>query len=96
MVDKILISPKANNDLQNILKWYDEQSFEAGNRFLDEINHCIEKIKTSPSLYKTVTKDIQRCLMKIFPFIIYFSTQPDGLVILRIRHKKQKMLKHFR
>jgi plasmid stabilization system protein ParE len=96
MVEKVIITPKANNDLRDIIEWYDNQSYLAGDRFLDEFNYGIEKITASPSLYKFVAKDIQRCLLKIFPFIIYFSSQPEGIVVLRIRHKKQRMLSRFK
>ena len=96
MFDKVVVANKANKDLKDILDWYDSHSGEAGDRFLDELNICITKIASFPSHYKMVTPEIQRCLMKIFPFVIYFSGQQGAIVILRVRHKKQKMLKRFK
>ena len=96
MVYKVTITDKAYLDVQNILDWYDERSVATGQRFLDTVNTQIQKITKQPSVYKTVSPGIQRCLMKNFPYIIYFILQPEGIVILRFRHKKQKMLKRFR
>jgi len=93
---KVFVSDKANKDLQGILNWYDNHSIDAADKFLIEVDDTVKKLANSPSQYKTVTHGIQRCLLKIFPYIIYFSEQPAGIIILRFRHKKQKSLKRFR
>jgi plasmid stabilization system protein ParE len=93
---KVLISDKATKDLRAILNWYDNHSVDAADRFLNEVDKNVKKITAVSSQYKTVTVGVQRCLLTIFPYIIYFSQQPEGIVILRFRHKKQKKLKRFK
>ena len=96
MVYKVVITYKAYLDILHILNWYDDHSIIAGQRFLDAVNTQIIKIEKQPSVYKTISPGIQRYLLKNFPYIIYFTLQPEGIVILRFRHKKQKTLKRFR
>lgn len=96
MVYKIVVSGKAQKDLQGILLWYENYSIEAADKFLDEVDKTVHKIASFPSHYKTVTTGIQRCIIKTFPFIIYFSHQSELIVILRFQHKKQRTLKRLR
>lgn len=93
---KVLVSDKAHKDLLGILDCYNHHSADAAERFLNEVDQSVKKISTSPSQYKIVTAGIQRCLLNIFPYIIYFSQHPEGIVVLRFRHKKQKKLKRFK
>lgn len=57
MVDKIIVTNKANKDLKDVLDWYDNHSGEAGDRFLEELNIYVAKIAAFPSHYKMVTGD---------------------------------------
>lgn len=93
---KVLISDKVTKDLTAILNWYDNHSVDAADRSLNEVDKNVKKITASPSQYIIVTTGVQRCLLTIFPYIIYFSQQPEGIVILRFRHKKRRNLKRFK
>ncbi len=90
-----VISPKAYNDIEQIRNWYDEQSSVAGDWFLEELYLYIKKLSKNPEQYKLVTNNVRRCLMKRFPYIIFFSTKQAAIIILRVRYAKQKPLKRF-
>jgi hypothetical protein len=47
-------------------------------------------------MYRHVGKDVQRCLMKSFPYIFFYNFNGISIVILGVRHKKQKPLKRYK
>ena len=96
MISKAIITEKGYADLKSIRKWYDENSVEAANRFLNEISVYSKKIMTSPFQCQIVAPGVRRSLLKTFPYVIYFIIERESIVLLRVRHKKQKMLKRFK
>ena len=96
MVDKIKTQPKAIKEIAAIYIWYEEQSKGLGDKFFKELDAFFNKILRNPEHYKFVMEDVQRVLMKQFPYVIFFSIQKDKLFIVRVRHKKQMPLKRFK
>jgi len=95
MTNKIKISSRALHDVEKIRDWYDERSYQAGRKFLDKLNSFLTKLAERPHQYRKVNKEVRRCLMNTFPYIIYFSDN-DVITILRVRHSKQKPLKRYK
>jgi len=95
MTKTIVVSDKAAGEIRKAAIWYDEQSEGLGKRFTEELDYYFRRMIKYPDSFKRVDTDIQRCLMKVFPYIIYFSVTEDEIVILRVRHKKRKPLKRF-
>lgn len=88
--------PKAYKDVKQIREWYDEQSHLAGDNFLDELEWHIVKITKQPDRYLEIVPNIRRCIMRRFPYKIFYTIDANVVVILRVRHHKQKPLKRFR
>jgi plasmid stabilization system protein ParE len=95
MAKTIVVSSKAAVEIRKAAIWYDEQSSGLSQRFMAELDYHFRGMIKYPDSYKRVDREIQRCLMKVFPYIIYFSVTTDEIVILRVRHTKRKPLKRF-
>jgi len=95
MLPRLIIATKAYNDIETARNWYDNQSSLAGDWFVDEINLYVRNITKNPYRYAMATASVRRCLLKKFPYKIFFSVKSDVVVILRIRHNKQKPLKKY-
>ena len=89
MSNKLTISSRALHDVEKIRDWYDEQSYQAGDRFLDELNSFLTKLIKYPHQYRKINKDVRRCLMETFPYIIYFVESKGRITILRVRHSNK-------
>ncbi len=96
MPNKLILSSKAYHDIDKIREWYNQESIETAERFLDEINVFSKRIAVNPERFKKINKEVKRCLLKKFPYILFFSEQKFEIIILRVRHKKQKPLKRFK
>jgi toxin ParE1/3/4 len=96
MIKIIVVSNKAEVEIRKAAIWYDEQSPGLSERFIKELDYFLSRIENAPHTYKMVDKNIHRCLMKIFPYVIFFTDTNNEIVILRVRHKKQKQLKRYK
>ncbi|HXL56398.1 MAG TPA: type II toxin-antitoxin system RelE/ParE family toxin [Chitinophagaceae bacterium] len=92
----IIVSEKAAREIRKAVEWYDEESIGLGDELIARLEYYYNKIKKYPDSYKRVNKTVQRCLMKKFPYIIFFTSQENKITILRVRHAKQKPLKRYR
>lgn len=95
MLAELVFSAKASRDIETIIKWYDGQSILAGDWFLIEVNTHINKIVKNPERFAQVSTDIRRCLLKRFPYKIFYSFGNKTVIILRVRHNKQRTLKRY-
>jgi hypothetical protein len=57
---------------------------------LEEVEISLNNILTNPYSYKLVTTEARRCLMKEFPYVIYYVLDRNMIVVLRVRGKLQR------
>ena len=91
-----IVSDKAFLEIADTKQWYDEQSSDAGNKFLSELSKAVFVISKNPKRYRFITKSVRRYNLKIFPYSIFYQVRGDVILILRIRHYKQKQLRRFK
>lgn len=89
-------SPKATNDIKKIVDWYEEKSDGLGKRFLEALNRKIKRLALYLHEFMFLSSTVQRAKLKKFPYTIFFSKDPQFIIILRVRHNKQLPLKRFR
>jgi len=83
---KVIYHPEAESELQDAAEYYEEQVPQLGERFIDAANLAIEAIVRSPRLWRVVDSDIRICVMRRFPYAIYFRVLPDQIRILAWKH----------
>ena len=87
---KIEYHPKVENELKEIIKYYNQCSSGLGTEFLDEFEKQILKISSNPSLWIKMQGDIQRALMTRFPYAIYFRViDEDVLRVTIVKHQRR-------
>ena len=85
----------ASNDIERILKWYEKLSPGSSLFFLNEFEKTIKEILKRPESYKLETPIVRRCLMKQFPYVLFFNFEKETVTLLRVRGKRQKRLKRY-
>lgn len=82
--------PAVELELREIQLYYDERLPGLGARFIDEFERQVLLLATTPERWMAVTGDIRRCLMRRFPYIIYFRcVSPDRLRITVVKHQRR-------
>lgn len=74
------------DDLAQAADWYRRQRPELDKEFLDAAYAGIDVIAARPASFPVVHKDVQRALLKRFPYAIYFRTDREAVIILVVVH----------
>jgi plasmid stabilization system protein ParE len=87
---KIEYHPAEEQELREIIKYYNECSPGLGNDFLNEFERQVIKIAAMPYCWMSVRGDIRRSLMRRFPYAIYFRVvNKDVLRITVVKHQRR-------
>ena len=78
---EIVFSPKALNDMEDAVDYYNQVSLGLGNRFLTDFNVIYKAIDLNP-FFASVKYDDVRCAgLKRFPFSVHYSVNKSNKVI---------------
>jgi plasmid stabilization system protein ParE len=87
---KIEYHAALEGELRAIRDFYDGRSTDLGKQFLDEFERQVLLLAASPERWMIVTRDVRRCLMHRFPYIIYFKQLGEkGIRILIVKHQRR-------
>ena len=76
---KVIISPKAEQDLKNSRNYYNEQKENLGNEFVADVKTTVKRIEENPLQFPKYKKEIRKANTNRFPFAILFFVK-DTLV----------------
>ena len=77
--------PAVEGELREIRAYYEERSPGLGAAFIDEFERQILQLAAVPERWMIVERDIRRCLMRRFPYIVYSNTMTGAEVIEEIK-----------
>ena len=72
---------RAKRDLETAFHWYEKQSYGLGNNFLNSVEAGIHKILENPKLYKIQHANFHACIIRRFPFSIFYTLEDEGIVV---------------
>ena len=82
--------PAVEAELRAIRQYYEERSTGLGTQFIDEFERQVLLLAATPERWMVLTADIRRCLMRRFPYIIYFRcVGGDRLRITVVKHQRR-------
>ena len=91
---KLLILRDAEEEAEASAIWYDEQLVGLGDDFLDELVGALQQIESDPNRFPTLetakSKQIRRCRLTRFPYLIIFEILDSEIVVLAVAHAKRK------
>ena len=82
--------PTVEGELRAIRDYYEERSNGLGAAFIDEFERQVLKLAATPEQWMVVEKDIRRCLMKRFPYVVYFRCVANDLIrVTVVKHQRR-------
>ena len=78
--------PEIEEDAVNGYRWYEEKAIGLGEEFLRIFYAVAGEISRNPLIYKEEYKDFRRCLLKRFPYAIYYRTEGTKVVVYALFH----------
>lgn len=91
---KIRYLDAAQIELDEAFAWYEAQHKGLGNKLINEIQATINRICLQPNSYVKISTDVQRALVKRFPYGVLFGydAADESIVIVAIAHLHRKPL----
>jgi plasmid stabilization system protein ParE len=82
--------PAVEGELREIERYYEELSPGLGKQFIDEFERQVLALAATPGRWLMVNNDVRRCLMRRFPYILYFRQRgPDRIRITVVKHRRR-------
>ena len=78
--------PEVEDDAISGYSWYETKSPGLGEEFLRMFYACATNISRNPRLYNKVYSEFRRCLLRRFPYAIYFIIEKDLIVVAGLFH----------
>ena len=78
--------PEVEDDVLNGYTWYEQKTRGLGEEFLRMFYARTQEIPRNPLLYQTVYKDFRRCLLRRFPYTIYFKIDKQNIFVFGVFH----------
>ena len=82
--------PAIEAELKAIESYYENRSAGLGRQFIDEFERQVLALAAKPERWMVVKADVRRCLMRRFPFIIYFRRiSAEKVRITVVKHQRR-------
>ena len=78
--------PDVEDDVINGYTWYETKSPGLGEEFLRMFYACTGDIPYNLLLYQKVHNEFRRCLLRRFPYAIYFIINNNQIIITGLFH----------
>ena len=76
----------AKKELDEAVMYYDHQLPGLGFRFFQEISSGVQRIQFMPDAWTKVGDQTRRCLLKSFPYAIYYVIESDQIIVTAVAH----------
>ncbi len=78
--------PEVEADVLNGHAWYEEKSPGLGEEFLRVFYACSQELARNPMTHQKVHRDFRRCLLRRFPYAVYFRVEDERVVVFGLFH----------
>jgi plasmid stabilization system protein ParE len=82
--------PLAERELIDAARYYELESPGLGASFLDAAERCERAIVEYPEAGATITGEIRRRLLRVFPYALIYKVKSDGVRILAVMNLRRR------
>ncbi len=86
---KLRYSEKAKEDVELAFVWYERQRRGLGFEFLDCVENSVRSIAENPEIYKFAYSQFRRCIIRRFPFSIFYTIENAEVIVHSIFDNRQ-------
>lgn len=90
---KLKYTARAALDVELAVAWYEKQRRGLGFEFLDCMEISIQNIIHSPEMYQICYSRFRRCLIRKFPFSVFYTIEQDSIIIHSVFDNRQDPVK---
>jgi plasmid stabilization system protein ParE len=87
---KIRFLTLAQQEIDDAVLWYSNQTENAELEFLDELDRAVRLVTSYPLALTEIEPEIRRCLLARFPYALIYGIGPDTIVIIAVAHLRRR------
>ena len=87
---RLNISPAVKQEMATAFAWYAERNAQAAESFRGEVLATFDLIAPHPDRFALRGDVVRRCVMKHFPYAIYYSLGDRVVNILAVGHHRRR------
>jgi plasmid stabilization system protein ParE len=85
----VSLRPQAQAEARRAKVWYEEQVPGLGGQFVRALDAAVAAITEHPETFPKVYGEFRQCLIRRFPYSIYFRISEDAIVIIAVHHQRR-------
>ncbi len=96
MTYELILTSRAQKDVEQAVAYYDQIDFKLASRFLAELSDTYRKLSKDPQFYsfvvthrKTAIRDVG---LKSFPFLVIYEIRETTVMIISVANRYKKPL----
>ena len=89
MTPRISFRPQARAEVRAAKAWYEEQVPGLGLEFVRALDGAIAAVGESPDAFPRVYGEFRQCVMRRFPYSIFFRASPSAIVVIAVHHQRR-------
>jgi len=86
---ELVVSPSAEADILDAFLWYEERQSGLGRRLTGELDLAFARIQSEPLSYQEDLPGIRRCVLHVFPYLVFYTILDERVEILAVIHASQ-------
>jgi plasmid stabilization system protein ParE len=87
---ELIIRSSADEDLSDIVLWYEKKVPGLGARFLDDFSKKLSDISDAPFNYPSKFSPFRMALVENFPYKIWFKIDDSRVIVIAVIHAFRK------
>lgn len=84
---KLIVLPKAEDDIDQIMDWYEDESGKLSLRFAEDLDKTFQKLKRNARFCFNIENGIRRASLTKFPYFIIFTIEGNNVIVHTIIHQ---------
>lgn len=76
----------AEEELDDAVDWYNQQTEGLGKDFLDEMDRAIRRSVAFPYSSPEIEPGLRRCLLARFPYGVIYGLEGNALIVVAVAH----------
>ena len=86
---RVIVRPRAEADLREAKRYYDEQRPGLGEELLTRVREAIDYLEEHAERRPIYYRDFRRILTRRFPYKIFYTIEAERVIVFRVLHVKR-------
>lgn len=80
----------AREEFLGAIDFYEREAPGLGAEFLEDLDHALEMIASTPRLGAPFEENTRRVLLRRFPYSIIYDLEDDSILVVAVAHQRRR------